>query len=317
MDSLLHSAAGALGQWVHSLNPSLMEDTPPFEEVTGSDICFLGPNGENDESLVVFCRDFTMRSLVGSWYLSPTRHALEMLMLSPIFVLVIWKVLPSLMKLEGSRPATKTDHPLGIPTLAACCMAAHLVYKTLGKKLLFLCVPCNVQWQLTVLICFGNWSRPVQGVLYQLLISYCGYTLPALATPDVSDCLFPFEPFFFWFNHIALLVIPVAYLATGRVSLLSPSPTCSILWFNFQWWLVTCAGFGLFYFLPVSLVSIVSGYNLNYMLSPPPGQDLIVGDSYRLMSIGCCGLLIFLTRGFIVVGELLTKPSKQAEKKAD
>lgn len=172
MDSLLHSAAGALGRWVHSLNPSLMEDTPPFKEVTGSDVCFLGPNGESDDKLVIFCRDFTMRSLVGSWYLSPTRHGLEMLILSPIFVLVIWKILPSLMQLESSRSVTKTDHPLGIPTMAASCMSAHLMYKTLGKKLLFLCVPCNVQWQLTVLVCFGNWSGPVQGVLYQLLLSY-------------------------------------------------------------------------------------------------------------------------------------------------
>ncbi|CAJ1947601.1 unnamed protein product [Cylindrotheca closterium] len=318
MESLLHSAAGALGRWVQSLNPSLLKHNPPFEEVTGSDICFLGPNGETDESLVIFCRDFTMRSLVGSWYLSPTRHALEMLILSPIFLMVIWKILPSLLQLEGKRSGTKAGHPLGIPTLAASCMAAHLFYKTLGKKILFLCVPCNVQWQLTVLICFGSWSGPVQGVLYQLLLSYCGYTLPALATPDVSDCLFPFEPFFFWFNHIALLVIPIAYLATGRVSLLSPSRTCSTLWFNVQWWLVTCAGFGLFYFLPVSLVSIASGYNLNYMLSPPPGQDLIVGDSYRLMSIGCCALLIFLTRGSIVMVESLTKAAKkQAEKKAE
>ena len=149
------------------------------------------------------------------------------------------------------------------------------------------------------------------------------------------------EPFFFWFvgpqsfkflspfspsnslncallqNHVALLVIPVAYIATGRVSLLSPSAECSNLWFNFQWWLVTCAGFGLFYFLPVSLVSIVSGYNLNYMMSPPPGQNLIVGDSYRLMSIGCCALLIFLTRGAIVLAELLVKDSKKTQKKSE
>jgi len=149
-----------------------MEDTPPFEEVTGSDICFLGPHGETDENLVIFCRDFSMRSLVGSWYLSPARHALEMIILSPIFVFVIWKVLPSLMELEASRPESKAGHPRGIPALAILCMAAHVVYKTLGKKLLFLCVPCNMQWQLTVLICFGSWSDSVQGVLYQLLLSY-------------------------------------------------------------------------------------------------------------------------------------------------
>ena len=158
----------AMGALLESI---AFEDTPPFEEVTGSDICFLGPHGETDEDLVIFCSDVTMRSLVGSWYLSPTRHALEMLILSPIFVLVMWKILPSLMQLEGSRSRTKTGHPFGIPTLAASCMAAHLLYKTLGKKLLFLCVPCNVQWQLTVLICFGSWSDPVQGVLYQLLLS--------------------------------------------------------------------------------------------------------------------------------------------------
>lgn len=299
--------ATALGNWFHSLNPSLMDSSPPFEELTGSDICFLGPNGETDDHLITLCKDFTMRSLVGSWYLSPTRHALEMIVFSPIFFVTIWKVLSSLTAVEKLKSNSRTDHPTGIPTLAASCMAAHLVYKALGKKLLFLCVPCNMQWLLTVLLCFGNLSAPAQGMLNQFLLSFCGYTLAALATPDISDCLFFGEPFFFFFNHVALLVIPIAYLVTGRASLLSPSSTVSSLWFNFQWWLVSCAAFGLFYFLPVTMVSIISGYNLNYMMSPPPGQDIIVGESYRLMSIGACALLILLTRLVIVLGELLAK----------
>lgn len=312
--SPLYQLDTVLGSWFHSLNPSLMDSTPPFDEVTGNDICFLGPNGEIDENLITLCRDFTMRSLVGSWYLSPTRHAVEMIFFSPIFFAILWTVIPSLALVEKLKSSVRTDHPAGIPALAAACMAAHIIYKTMGHKLLFLCVPCNMQWLLTVWLCFGNLSARAQGMLNQFLLSFCGYTLAALATPDTSDCLFFGEPFFFYFNHVALLAIPIAYLVTGRASLLSPSPSVSNLKFNFQWWLVSCAAFGLFYFFPVTMASIVSGYNLNYMMSPPPGQDILVGESYRLMSIGACALLIFLTRIVIVLAELLAKASTRSRK---
>eukprot|EP00980_Cylindrotheca_fusiformis_P012528 scaffold3079_cov119-Cylindrotheca_fusiformis.AAC.4 len=312
--SPLYRAAMVLGEWLHALNPSLMESTPPFEEVTGNDVCFLGPNGETDENLITLCKDFPMRSLVGSWYLSPSRHAIEMIFFNPIFMAVLIRMLPPLSLMEKQKSTSRTSHPVGIPTLAACCMIAHITYKILGRKVLFLCVPCNMQWLLTVVLCFGNLSGQMQGVLLQFLLSFCGYTLAALATPDTSDCHYFGEAFFFYFNHVALLAVPIAYLVTGRASLLSPSSAVSHLSFNFKWWLVSCAAFGLFYFLPVSMISILSGYNVNYMMSPPPGQDIIVGDSYRLLSSGACALLIFLTRLVIVLGEIIAKATKRSRK---
>jgi hypothetical protein len=305
--SFLKALTISLENCLHSLNPSLLDSTPPFEELTGKDVCFLGPNGEDSADLVTYCKDVEFRSLVGSWYLTPERHALEMMLLPPLFVFVLWKSIPSLRLLEERNSASMMtyDHPRGIPILSVVCMSMLLVYKTLGQKLLYLCMPCNIQWALTVLLCFGNLSGPSQGLLKQFILCFSGYTVVALATPDTSDCLYFGEAAFFFFNHTVLLAIPILYLVTRRISVFSPSKSCSTLWFNMQWWLASCAAFGIFYFLPVTLVAIFSGQNLNYMMSPPPGQDVVVGNSYRLLSIGCCALLIGLTRISMVMGEYM------------
>ena len=309
----------ALGRAIYSLNPSLIPTPTPIVEVTGSDICRLGPNGESDQHLVVLCRDFDgPRSLVASWYLSPERHGLEMCILTPIFALVLWKTIPSLVVSGKSLSGNDYNHPFGIPTLSACCMVANIAYKSAGRKLLFLCMPCNVQWGIAVLLCFGNLSGSAFRLGLQFMASFGGYTLVALATPDTEDCTFPYEAFFFWFSHISLLAIPTSYLVTGRLSVLSSSEEnhcTSTIWLNVKWWLVSSSAFGLFYFFPVSFLSILSGSNLNYMMSPPPGQDVIVGEWYRVQSIGYCAALIALTRFALVLGEVLLFSTSRKSKR--
>ena len=57
------------GRLLKSLNLSLLPTPPPSEELTGNDICFLGPNGEYDSDKITLCADlpFGMRGIVGSW----------------------------------------------------------------------------------------------------------------------------------------------------------------------------------------------------------------------------------------------------------
>jgi len=59
-----------LAALLHSLNPRLLRYPPPAIEVTGHDICYLGPNGEDDLDQVIFCRDLQddQRPTIGSWY---------------------------------------------------------------------------------------------------------------------------------------------------------------------------------------------------------------------------------------------------------
>jgi hypothetical protein len=71
----------------------------------------------------------------------------------------------------------------------------------------------------------------------------------------------------------------------------------------------SCAFFGLFYFNVVSFLAILSGLNLNYMLHPPPAQDVVIGEWYRFYSIGLVSLLFALSRllGYVVEVALFSK----------
>lgn len=75
---------------------------------------------------------------------------------------------------------------------------------------------------------------------------------------------------------------------------------------NIRHWLIGSAYFSLLYFTIVSLIGISSGMNLNYMLSPPsnPG-DVVSGENFRLMSVGCCSGIFLGGRGMMVMLELL------------
>ena len=62
----------ALAKQLQSLGagPRLLALPPSVEEINDDDICYLGPNGENDLDKVIFCRQLPaeMRYTVGSWY---------------------------------------------------------------------------------------------------------------------------------------------------------------------------------------------------------------------------------------------------------
>ena len=73
----------------------------------------------------------------------------------------------------------------------------------------------------------------------------------------------------------------------------------------FSWTLLSCSYFAFFYFGIVTPLSIQSGLNLNYMLHPPPNQDDLVGQGYRMMSIVYCVVSFAVMRMIIIVLELI------------
>lgn len=68
-ESYVIMAKRASSLFVKSMNLSLLPLPPPKDELTGQDVCFLGPLGESDENSVVYCRDLVVgqRGVVGSW----------------------------------------------------------------------------------------------------------------------------------------------------------------------------------------------------------------------------------------------------------
>jgi uncharacterized membrane protein YwaF len=159
-------------------------------------------------------------------------------------------------------------------------------------------MPCNTIWIMHFAHAFlPGLSANSRHVLSQLSIAYFGLPVVAIATPDLSDLTLPFEVEYFFLNHALLLVFPIYWVSSGRVSTLG----------NFvKWYVLACTCFALFYFAFVTPVAVYSGINLNYMMSPPPNPgDVVSGPNFRLMSIGCCATLFFMFRLAALCAEAL------------
>ena len=180
-------------------------------------------------------------------------------------------------------------------------------------------MPCNVLWCLAMFLCFyPNLSNRTSNIIYQLWISYAGLAFVALATPDLSDLVVWGEVTFFFASHFFLLFFPVYFIAINpKISLLPDKNSGETLMASmFKWFLLSCSCFALLYFAIVAPVGIASGFNLNYMLHPPPNPgDVVSGPNFRVLSIGCCAFLFFIMRLLALVMEVSIRAMGQGKTK--
>jgi len=304
--AMIKLAADAL----QSLNPRLLPLPPPsMEQSGGRDVCFVNPT--------LLCKDLPdeigMRGVISSWYISPERHVVEMVVVGFISVIALSMIVPRLSRYPtdcANQPdANSLRPPLLLRLLIGICFTLQIVYKLAGYpgKLYMMLMPCNVIWCLHFAHAFVPMSPNARHVLVQLCITYVGLPVVAIATPDLSDLTLPFEIEYFFLNHALLLVFPMYWICSAKVSMLPLAKRGESVLGNFvKWYSMACAIFALFYFVFVTPVAVYSGLNLNYMLSPPPNPgNVISGESFRLMSIGCCGALFFIMRFGALVGESL------------
>lgn len=193
-----------------------------------------------------------------------------------------------------------------------------MCYKCIGYsgKTYFWVMPCNVYQVLCVVSSFWpNLSYEASVLLAQVSIGYSGLAIVAVATPDTSDLILFGEKPYFFISHSVLVIFPYLYIWNGQLSML-PSTRNSLSNFKYittlakdaiYWWSFTCITFALFYFAIVTPLSIFSGLNLNYMLSPPANQDIVVGNNYRLISIICVALVFLATRLLAITMELVIR----------
>lgn len=304
--AIIKYAADAL----QSLNPRLPALPPPSTEQTGGrDVCFIEPT--------LLCKDLPdeigMRGVISSWYLSPTRHVVEIAIFSVLSGISLAVIIPRLSRYPNDcskkLDASNLRPPLLLRILIGICFSLQIVYKVLGYpgKLYMMLMPCNVLWCLHFAHAFVPMSANSRHVLAQLCITYVGLPIVAIATPDLSDLTLPYEVEYFFLNHALLLVFPLYWVSSAKVSLLPMAKSGeSVLGCFAKWYLLACTVFALFYFALVTPVAIYSGLNLNYMLSPPPNPGNVVsGENFRLMSTGCCATLFFIMRFGAVVGEIM------------
>lgn len=294
MSTITQALLTGAGKLLHSLNPSLLAMPPPTSEQSGSDVCYLGEGGTG---ALVYCKDLEhgMRGIVGSWYLTPERHVIEGCLMSIICIAVLAFLFPSLPQCPaGADPRP----PFILRVLTAVCFTLQLTYKVFGfsQRILFMLMPCNAIWCLHALHAFGGLGNNASHILCQLIVTYVGLPIVAIVVPDFSDMVLPFEREFFYVHHALLIIYPVYYVGSGKASI-SGDGTESVAANFARWYGLASAAFGLFYFAVVTPLAIHSGFNLNWMLSPPPNPgDMVGGPNFRLQSVGCCCTLFFLMR---------------------
>ena len=290
-DALIQRAADALV----SLNTRLLPLPPSPTEQTGHDLCYTNPD--------LLCRDLPdevgLRGVISSWYLSPEQHVAEMTIVTVICIALLSTL--RVPRISTTNTKDNLQYPPLLRLLIGGCFVLQIVYKLAGYpgKLYMMLMPCNTIWIMHFVHAFlPGLSTNSRHVLSQLSITYFGLPVVAIATPDLSDLTLPFEVEYFFINHALLLVFPIYWVSSGRVSMLPSNNKNETTLGNFaKWYAFACACFALFYFALVTPVAIYSGINLNYMLSPPPNPGNVVsGPNFRLMSIGCCATLFFLFR---------------------
>lgn len=302
------------GDYTKSINLSLLPSPPPNTELSGHDVCYLGPNGEDDFRHVTYCKDLPdgQRAMVGSWYLHPERHVLEYIVYVAISFLLIRTILPTVSQYPRSQ-ASNLYPPRFIKITTLLIYSCQLIYKINGYpgKLLFMGMPCNVLWTIWMTLCFLPLAPQTMHIMHQLIIPYTSLAVVAVATPDTSDLAMWMEIPFFFFMHYALIGYVIYFLRWGRISVLPVSYNSSTsngdgIVLNFiKWWTLACAFFGLFYFGVATPLSLKLGLNLNYMLSPPPTPgDVVAGPNFRFQSTLCCAAVFFFVQFMVTAVEV-------------
>mmetsp|Transcript_31593 Transcript_31593/g.66007 ORF Transcript_31593/g.66007 Transcript_31593/m.66007 type:complete len:357 (+) Transcript_31593:57-1127(+) len=298
------------GRLVRAVNPSMLATPPPPTEESGYDVCYLGPNGEDDPELLVYCKDLYegQRGMVGSWYLTPERHIIEYISAVAISSTIIRALLPKLSRYPDDQ-VDNLNPPVFIKIPTCIFVSCQLIYKFCGYpgKVLFMFMPCNVLWTMWAFLCFWpNLSAQMMHILYQLIVPYSGLAIAAVATPDTSDLTMWGEVPFFFLMHCALIIYPIYFLSSGVITVLPIIGSNDNIVGNFlKWWALTCACFAFFYFGIATPLSVIYGLNVNYMLHPPPTPgDIISGPNFRLQSTLACAVAFFFFRFLATFAEV-------------
>lgn len=317
MSALLDYLAEAL----YSLNTSLLDLPPPLIEQTGQDVCYTTRNRRGLSAVMTFCKDLEdgKRYAVGSWYISPRQHVSEGLICSILCAMLLLRSYLTLSKYHLPTKNAAIRPPLALRLLTFVVVALQFYYKAQGYsgKMYFWVMPCNMNWLLLFALSFYpglSWSA--SHLLLQMCVSFSGLAVIALLVPDTSDLVLPFEVPYFFISHALLSIYPFYFVATGQISTLPPvtgPKQHAVLEYFLVWWSIACSTFGLFYFGIVTPLSVYSGINLNYMLSPPPNQDVLIGPWYRFLSTIFVSIVFFLLRVVATLVEWIFTRSPRRE----
>jgi len=178
----MYSLLSSVGGIFKSMNPSMV-DSLPSGEISDSDICILGPNGETDEGIAVKCIDLDSGyiSAIGSWSIPPEQHAFDFLLIVSCCIPLWFYVYKSLPKCDDANNDSRRL-PLFLRIVGAFFFGLMFLYKAFSYKgsSWFLLMPCNVGWFIVGALVFfsRNESKPdkyidTEHCQLQLYVSKC------------------------------------------------------------------------------------------------------------------------------------------------
>lgn len=248
-------------------------------------------------------------------YITPERHVVESLLFTSVSILVFVFLQNDNNEngntdKSGKRQQQQQKAPSKFMKLITLFMFTSQLYYKGRPKILEMLAPCNVLWCLAMVLHFyPNLSASKSQNILQLFVTWVILPTAAIVNPDTSNCTAFGEITLFYVQHFMLIIVPIYYVLTQRLSVISESDEFernipSIMSFNMRQWLMGCAFKITLYFPIVSFVNIWSGMNINYMMSPPPG-DMVSGENFRLVTIVYLGILFMMDRCVFVALELL------------
>lgn len=228
--------------------------------------------------------DFT-KPMKGSWYISPAQHGFELIILTTLFYLGFlvtikhicrpgspeWKLLALY---DNTTRMTLLEKVMSYSAMTSWFMI--LVYKALRNDLISMLQPCHVN--LVVLIFTLNFPKKytITHFVFNVFVHGIWGTMLAISAPDLRGYDMLLEVENFWFEHYLLLAAPFLLMFTDRYVLWPPSLAVALLSFCFN----------ALYNVPfLASLGLLTGLNVNYTLSPPPGILEYFGSYYRVASL--------------------------------
>lgn len=229
-------------------------------------------------------------------YIPLWQKVLETLVVVPLGAWLIWEHGP---RLDASFPVPPKNEPHSRYTvlcLYSLVFGAELAFKMISRTSIFLFNPCHLATVMQLALLSMDSSKRETCALFRLQMYFMPGALFALLFPILNTRLLPGEVFIYYVQHGAILIIP-AYLIYLKGAF-HPEPISDMTW-------PLCSlSFMVFYhFIPLQLMSLYTGVNLNNIMCPAV-SDPFKSRVYRLFACMHQSLLVplIVKSYYLVVG---------------
>ncbi|CAO3686930.1 unnamed protein product [Umbelopsis ramanniana] len=257
------------------------------------------------------------QSVVGSWYVPPSQHGLELMCLSLVFALgTTYYGLAAfgpglnrklLFNFAPTRKASLVERTLFAALVIS--LATTYIHKLIRGTTLFMLQPCHMSAILLILVMsWPDKSSPIPHVLFNIYLHTYWGTIAALLFPDLRDHYLIGETFNFFAEHIIILILPFYMVYSGRYLVLPSSYKVAMFAFML---------YGLYHSPLIHIVALKSTININYIFTPPPIGFLIkIGVLYRPFLYFVAMANMFISR-YVLMGTALFLLPRRRHVKSD